>query len=93
MVSERRAASRPSVAAGFIIDRDDEFPYDHAVCKRYGSPLTLSFTVYYEARYQTFVDRANIANRVLNDSLLRSIAISLWMVAIFSSLSRCSVQE
>jgi len=41
MMSERRAASRPSVAAGFIIDRDNEFPYDHAVRKRYGSPLTL----------------------------------------------------
>jgi hypothetical protein len=66
VVSEGLAASRPRMSAGLIIDIDDELTHDHSIRKRNDAPVTFEFTVYYEAWYQTFVNGADIADRVPN---------------------------
>src|SRR2546428_4384975 len=66
MVSEGLAASRPGVSARLIVDVDDEFTHDHSVCKGNDSRVTFEFTVYYEPRYQTFMNSTHIADRIPN---------------------------
>jgi hypothetical protein len=80
MVGEGPAASRPRVPAGLIVDVDDELTHDHSVCKGNDAPVTFEFTIYHEPRHQTFMNSANIADRVPNKFFV-SISISLWIVA------------
>jgi hypothetical protein len=64
VVNQGLAASRPRMAAGLIVDGDDQFTHDHSVCKRYDSPVTFLFTIRDKARYQTLMNGAHIADRV-----------------------------
>ena len=66
MVCEGLAASRPGMSARLIVHGDDEFTHDHSVCKSDDSRVTFEFTVHYESRYQTLMDRAHVADRVSN---------------------------
>ena len=70
------------MSARLIVDVDDEFTHDHSVCKGNDSRVTFESTVHDESGYQTFMDSAHIVDRVQTNSLFRSIAISLWIVAI-----------
>jgi hypothetical protein len=66
MVSQGFAASRPRVSARLIVDVDDEFTHYHSVCKDNDSRVTFKFTIYYEPRYQTFMNSTHITDRVPN---------------------------
>src|SRR5678815_3543126 len=69
MVSEGLAASRPRVPAGLVVDVDDKFTRDHAVCEGDDSRITFEVTVHYEAGYQSFMNSTYIADRVPNKFL------------------------
>jgi hypothetical protein len=42
----------------------DERWYDHSVCKSNDPPVAFEFTAHYEPRWQTFMNSADVADRV-----------------------------
>jgi hypothetical protein len=67
VMSEGLTASRPRMPVSLIVDGDNELTHDHSVRKRNDAPVAFEFTVYYEPWYQTFVNGADIADRVPNE--------------------------
>src|SRR4030095_12997327 len=64
MVSEGAAADRPGVAAGFVVDADEELADGHSVGEGDGSPVARELAIHDETGDQSFMDGAHVADGV-----------------------------